>query len=158
MVMASNLSTGAYVAQIIAYEDDILRLLHKIQLYIAGGHAIQGSLYTARFSSCSSAVEKRLIRAANISKQKAGHEQSTLKTSSTDGSSLKEITRGEMTITLLHINTTWRFDTFATRLCSPTLAWPAIRTFFRAHNFVEADLILVDQSYPSSATRLITRM
>ena len=63
--------------------------------------------------------------------------------------------RGDLTLTLFHVDTTWRFDTFDTRRASPKLSWPTIRKFFTPGSFVEGDLILRDQHCHPDALRTL---
>ena len=120
-VMTPRFSKGEYNAQVFAYERDSIRLLHEVQQYVAAGNALYGAVYVCRYSSGRpSVIEKQAITAASSSKKR-------------------------LTLTLLHIDTTWRFDGFNNRLASPKLSWPAIPKFYAPGTYVEADLILRDQ-------------
>jgi hypothetical protein len=45
-------------------------------------------------------------------------------------------------LTLLHMDTTFRFNSFSASSCSPGLAWPTIHESFASSPFVDDDLIL----------------
>lgn len=47
--MASRYSKGDYVAQILAYEEDTLRLLQQVQQYVAAGNALYAAVFTCRY-------------------------------------------------------------------------------------------------------------
>jgi hypothetical protein len=46
-MMASRYSKGDYIAQILAYESDTLRLLRDVQQYIMAGNALCAAIFTA---------------------------------------------------------------------------------------------------------------
>lgn len=139
--MASTPALGHYVAQVIALEDDCPRLLHHVQQHVARGHAMSGAVYTALSSSWPHAVERRRVIAA-----KGARRISDLAQPRTS----EEPPCGDLTLTLLSIDTTWRFDSFYHRVFSPSLTWPAIRKFFKPGASQEADLIL-QESHQSEA-------
>lgn len=149
--MASRFSAGDYVAQVLAYETDALRLLRDTQLHVHGGKVLYAALFLCRFSGQSSAIEKRAIAAA--SPRQIDRNQSTGSTAHIDDTHRDRL-QGELFLTLLHVDTTWRFDSFESRLASPKLSWPAIRALFTPGTFVEADLILKDQYYHPDACRI----
>lgn len=140
--MASRYSKGDYVAQIFAYERDTLRLLQQVQQYVAAGNVLYAAVFTCRFSGNPSAIEKRAITAGTSRRPHHDHDRSTEATSTAC-----QGLNGDLTLTLLHIDTTWRFDGFENRQASPLLSWPAIRKFFTPGAFLEGDLILKDQYY-----------
>lgn len=133
--MESNARRGHYVAEIIAFEDDPIALLNKVQQHTAGGHAVSGALYKAHFGSHSDAIEKQTVTAANSARRISNLEESPQS---------EEPPLGDLTLTLFSIDTTWRFDSFYHRVFSPGLSWPAIRKFFQPGASVESDLILQD--------------
>jgi hypothetical protein len=154
--MASRFSKGDYVAQIFAYESDTLRLLQEVQQYVTAGNALYAAIFTCRYSGNPSAIEKRAITAGSSRRphfdHDQDHDQSTQQTSAARQGHLD----GDLTLSLLHIDTTWRFDDFENRQASPMLSWPAIRKFFTPGAFLEGDLILKDQ-YLHPDTSLIPR-
>lgn len=133
--MASNLALGHYVAQIFNFEVDDIRLLHLVQQHVATGQAMSGAVYKGFFSSIPPAVERRAVIAANGPWHACDldHPQATA------GNAGHPLC-GDLTLTLLSVDTTWRFDDFNRRLFSPTLTWPAIRGFYRPGFSLEADL------------------
>ena len=156
--MASRYSNGDYVAQIFAYEEDTLRLLQQVQQYVAAGNAIYAAVFTCRYSGNPSAIEKRAITAGTSRRPHCDHDHDHDRNSSTEATSAaRQGLDGDLTLTLLHINTTWRFDDFENRRASPMLSWPAIRKFFTPGAFVEGDLILKDQCYCHPEANLIPR-
>lgn len=152
--MASRYSKGDYVAQIFAYENDTLRLLQEVQQYVSAGNALHAAVFTCRFSGNPSGIEKRAIAAGSSRRSDLDHDQdhdhdrSSSKATSTPRQGILD---GDLTLTLLHIDTTWRFDNFENRLASPMLSWPAIRKLFTPGAFLEGDLILKDQYCHTSA-------
>lgn len=148
--MASRYSKGDYVAQILAYEKDTLRLLQQVQQYVAAGDAIYAAVFTCRFSGNPSAIEKRAITAGTSRRPHRDHDR-------TATSAARQGLDGDLTLTWLHIDTTWRFDDFENRRASPMLSWPAIRKFFTPGAFREGDLILKDQYYCHPEAKLIPR-
>jgi hypothetical protein len=150
--MALRISNEDYVAQIFAYEDDTLRLLTDIQRHVAAGNALYAAVFTCRFSANPSAIEKRAIAAGQS--HHPHHDRDRDRVVETTSAARKKPIGGDLTLTLLHIDTTWRFDDFANRLASPKLSWPAIRKFYIPGAFVEGDLILKDQYCQPDAGRI----
>jgi hypothetical protein len=148
--MASRFSNGDYVAQIFAYEDDTLRLLHYVQQHVAAGNALYAAVFLCRFSANPSAIEKRSIAEASSHRPHLDHDR----TIDTTLAARQEPMSGDLTLTLLHIDTTWRFDEFENRQASPNLSWPIIRQFYTPGAFVEGDLILKDQYCHEDAGRV----
>jgi hypothetical protein len=107
----------------------------------------QSGLYAAvilcRFSANPSAIEKRAIAEASSRRPHLDHDHD--RSIDTTSAARQEPMRGDLTLTLLHIDTTWRFDEFENRQASPNLSWPIIRQFYTPGAFVEGDLILKDQ-------------
>lgn len=137
--MTTRFSKGDYTAQIFAYERDSIRLLQEVQQHVAAGNALYGAVFLCRYSGQPSQIEKQTIIAASPSPSpQIGREASV-------GTNHTAPLRGELTLTLIHIDTTWRFDDYNNRLASPNLAWPAICKFYTPGAYVEADLILKDQ-------------
>lgn len=121
--MASRFSTGDYVAQIFAYEEDVLGLLHNLQLHAAAGHAICAAVMLCRFSGRSSAIEKKAIIAGSGRRSTSHHDHQVGGTSAPDSArQAQDSLRGNLTLTLLHVDTTWRFDGDENRLASPKLS------------------------------------
>jgi hypothetical protein len=142
--MPSRFSKSDYTAHIFAYERDIIRLLNQVQLYVAGGDALYGAIFLCRYSGQPSSIEKHaIIATSSTPSPQLGCDPSI--DIDMDRTTREDILRGELTLTLLHIDTTWRFDDFDNRLASPSLSWPAIRKFYTPGTHVEADLILRDQ-------------
>ena len=131
--------------QIFAYEHDTTRLLQEIQLYVAAGKALYGALFLCRYSGQPSAIEKRSITAASSNPGSPLGRGSSVDTQSATRRDL----RGDLTLTLIHVDTTWRFDDSPSRLASPKLSWPEIRAFYTPGAFVDADLVLIDQHFAS---------
>lgn len=152
--MTTRFSKGDYTAQVFAYERDTIRLLQEVQLYVAAGNALYGAVFLCRYSGQPSSIEKQaIIETSSTPSPQPGRGTSidTLPTAGHD-----DVLRGELTLTLLHIDTTWRFDDFNNRLASPNLSWPAICKFYTPGTYVEADLILKDQ-YPVSGSCFVSR-
>jgi hypothetical protein len=140
--MTQRFSKGDYTAQVFAYERDSIRLLHEVQQYVAAGKALYGAVFLCHYSGRPPAIEKQAIIAASSTPiSPRSRYDSSINMDPT------ALVRGELTLTLLHIDTTWRFDGFNNRLASPKLSWPAIPKFYTPGTYVEADLILKDQ-YP----------
>lgn len=152
--MALRFSEGGYVAQIFAYESDILRLLRDVQLHVAAGHALYAAVFLCRYSEKPSVTEKRAISKAAPSHVHLDQDQRI--DSASPGN--HALPRGDLTLTLFHVDTTWRFDTFDTRRASPKLSWPTIRKFFTPGSFVEGDLILRDQHCHPDALRTLRKL
>jgi hypothetical protein len=141
--MTPRFSNGDYTAQIFAYELEILRLLQEVQLYVAAGDALYGAVFLCRYSGQPSSIEKHaIIAASSTPSPQLGLDPGT-------DTSPTALLRGELTLTLIHIDTTWRFDGFDNRLASPNLSWPAISKFYTPGTYAESDLILKDQHFAS---------
>ena len=130
--MASRYSKGDYVAQIFAYEGDTLRLLQEVQQYVTAGNALHAAIFTRRYSGNHSATEKRAVADGSSHRPRLDHDPSTA-----TSTARQEALGGDLTLTLLHIDTTWRFDDVMNRQASPMLSWPAIRKFFTPGTFLE---------------------
>lgn len=137
-------SIGDYVAQVLNFEEDTLRLLQDVQQFNDAGHARTTAIYKAFFSSNPSAIEKRAILAANNLRQTPDLHSCSDATVPAGSLPSKDQLRGDLILVLFSIDTTWRFDTFNNRVLSPSLSWPAIRKLFQHGTSVEADLILKD--------------
>jgi hypothetical protein len=143
--MTARFSKGNYTAQVFAYEHDSTRLLREVQQYVAAGNALYGAVFLCRFIRQSSAIEKQTSITASsptTPSPRSGRD-------SVINMDPNAVPCGKLTLTLLHIDTTWRFDGFNNRLASPKLSWPAVSKFFTPGTYVEADLILKDQ-HPAS--------
>lgn len=153
--MASRFSAGDYVTQVFAYEPDPLRLLHDVQLYVHRGNALYAAIFLCHYSGQPSAIEKRAINAPWSHRQSADLDQSIgiTRQPSTAANHCDHL-QGDLILALLHIDTTWRFDSFESRLASPNLSWPAIHAFFAPMTYIEADLILKEQYYQHDACRV----
>ena len=148
--MTTRFSKGDYTVQIFAYERDSIRLLQEVQQHVAAGDSLYGAVFLCRYSGQPSQIEKQTIIAASPSPSpQIGREASV-------GTNHIAPLRGELTLTLIHIDTTWRFDNPVNRLASPKLSWPAICKFYTPGTYVEADLILKDQ-HLASGGRFIPR-
>ena len=155
--MASRFSKGDYVAQIFAYESDTLRLLQEVQQYVTAGNALYAAIFTCRYSGNPSAIEKRAITAGSSRRPQFDHDHDHDRSTIQETSAARQgHLDGDLTLSLLHINTTWRFDDFENRQASPMLSWPAIRKFYTLGAFLEGDLILKDQ-YLHPDTSLVPR-
>ena len=103
-------------------------------------------IHECRYSGNPSAVEKSTIAAGSSRgpqfDRDQDHDRSTNRATST---ARQGPLNGDPILTLLHIDTTWRFDGFENRQASPMLSWPAIRKFFTPGAFLEGDLILKNQ-------------
>lgn len=153
--MASRFSAGDYVAQVFAYEPDRLRLLRDEQLHVHRGNALYAAIFVCRCSGQPSAIKKRAINAPWSHRQPTDLDQSTGITHQPPAAANHcDHLQGDLILALLHIDTTWRFDSFESRLASPNLSWPAIRAFFAPMTYVEADLILKEQYYQPDACRV----
>lgn len=155
--MLPDISIGDYVAQVMNFEENNLRLLQDIQLYTAEGHARSGAIYKVYFSSRSSAIEKHAFVAANSLQQISDSGLRNSTASPTGSFPSKDHLRGDLTLSLISIDTTWRFDTFNNRVFSPSLIWPTIRKFFEHTSYVEADLILKDQHHKPHTGSLLSK-
>lgn len=142
--MLSHPAIGDYVAQVMNFEEDSLRLLEDTLQFTAAGQARSAAIYKAFFSSYPSAIEKRAIVAANSPRQTPGHNSYSDAAVPAGVLPGKDHLRGDLTLSLFWVDTTWRFDTFNNRMFSPPLSWPAIRKLFQNGTSVEADLILKD--------------
>lgn len=151
--MASRYSKGDYVAQIFAYESNELRLLQEVQQYVSAGNALYAAVFKCRYSGNPSAIEKRAIAEGASRRPQSDHDRRSTKSKATP-TARPERLDGDLTLTLLHIDTTWRFDDFENRQASPMLSWPAIRKFFTPGAFLEGDLILKDQYCHPDASRI----
>lgn len=151
--MALRFSDGGYVAQMFAYESDTLRLLRDVQVHVAAGNALYAAVYLCRYSGQPSAIEKRAIIQASPLHCHLDHDQRI--DSASPG--IHALPTGDLTLTLLHVDTTWRFDSYDSRRASPKLSWPAIRRLFTPGAFVEGDLILRDQHCHRDAQRILRK-
>lgn len=151
--MAPRFSEGGYVAQVFAYENDTLRLLRDAQLHVAAGNALYAAVFLCRYSAQPSAIEKRAVSRASTLRSNLDQDQRI--DSASPGT--HALPSGDLTLTLILIDTTWRFDSFDTRRASPNLSWPAIRKFFTPGAFVEGDLILREQHCHPNALRILRK-
>lgn len=154
--MALRFSAGGYVAQVFAYGPDTLRLLRDVQLYVHAGNALYAAVFLCRYSGQPCTIEKRAINAPWSCPQSSDLDESSAGTTPQllAASNHSDHLQGDLILTLLHIDTTWRFDGFESRLASPNLSWPAIRALFAPKTYVEADLILEEQYFHSDACRI----
>lgn len=150
---SSRFSNGDYVAQVFAYENDTLRLLQAVQLHVAAGNALYAAVFLCRFSGNPSTIEKRAIAAASSSRRPHFDHDRDIDIETTSPAR-QEPLLGDLTLTLLHIDTTWRFDSYESRLASPMLSWPTIRKLYTPSTFAEGDLILKDQYCHPDASRV----
>lgn len=158
--MAPQLSNGKIVAQILAYESDIARLLQNIQMHVAAGNALYAAIFLCRYSGQSAAIEKRAIIAAHHPQydQFAGaRAESTAHHDHDQDHDLSSGLSGDLTLTLVHIDTTWRFeDINHSSAASPKFSWPIIRKFYTPGAHLDTDLVLEDH-HLSTQSRLLPR-
>lgn len=136
--MTSHLNDGDCVVQILACEQDPSRLFDDIANHVAADRAKHAAVYEARV----------VIEAPNTGSH---HQQ--------DGPTRRPIAlpsvylgRSGLTLTLLHMDTTFRFEGACIKNSSPGLAWPTIHQSFAANTFVDDDLILRAQYHHPGAS------
>jgi hypothetical protein len=126
--MTSYLNDGDCVVQILACEQNVHRLFDDISKHVAADRAKHAAVYEARV----------VIETHNIGSHARQDGPITLPTK------LHSVYLGhsDLTLTLLHMDTTFRFNGAGVKNSSPSLAWPTIHQSFPSNAFVDDDLIL----------------
>jgi hypothetical protein len=140
--MTLYLNDGDCVVQIIACEQDAQRLCDDISRHVAADRAKHAAVYT-------------IDQTRSMPPKAASQSPQDTPTSATP-SKLPSfyLGHGNLTLTLLNIDTTFRFNSVRASACSPGLAWPTIITSFASVPFVDDDLILRAQYYyPNARSR-----
>lgn len=158
--MAWRFPTSHYIAQILAYEDDVPRLLQDVQLHVAAGGATCAAVMLCRFSVRDIATEEEASHAESERRPTfgldvGGGELAAYNDATSTIHQRRTDSRSKLTLTLLHLDTTWRFDHYESRLASPKLSWPAILRFFKPGTSVGLDLILTERFLHSEAPRTL---
>ena len=136
--MTSHLNDGDCVVQILACEQDPRRLFDNISKHVAADRAKHAAVYEAR----------AVIEAPNT----GSHPQQDSPTRLPIRLPSVYLGRNDLTLTLLHMDTTFRFTGACVNSSSPGLAWPAIQQFFTTKAFIDNDLILRAQYYHPDAS------
>lgn len=149
--MTLYLTEGDCVVQILACEQDTRRLFDDIAGHVAADRAKHAAVYEARV-----AIDQTRLMVRNTALPKIQQENPTK-----PPEKLPSLYLGhkDMTLTLLHMDTTFRFVHASG--CAPGLAWPTIHESFVPSKFVDDDLILRAQYHCHGASfrkgeRLIT--
>lgn len=135
--MTSYLNDGDCVVQILACEQDPRRLFDDISKHVAADRAKHAAVYEARV----------VIEAPNT----GSHPQQDSPTRLPITLPSVYLGRSDLTLTLLHMDTTFRFNGSCITNSSPGLAWPTIHQSFAANTFVDDDLILRAQYHHPDA-------
>lgn len=157
--MAPQLSNGKIVAQILAYESDPARLLQNIQMHVAAGNALYAATFLCRYSGQSAGIEKKAIIAAATHRPQCDPERAEM-TAYHDldhdhDHDLSSGLSGDLTLTLVHIDTTWRFkDINHSSAASPKFSWPTIRKFYTPGAHLDTDLVLEDHHLSTQSRHL----
>jgi hypothetical protein len=146
--MTLYLNDGDSVVQILACGQDPQRLCDEISTHVAADRAKHASVYEARVS-----IDQTRLMAPN-----AAVPQSPEHTPTKSPTKLPSFYLGQtnLTLTLLHMDTTFRFNSVSASSCSPGLAWPTIHRSFASSPFVDDDLVLRAQ-YHHPNTSLMRR-
>jgi hypothetical protein len=146
--MTLYLSDGDSVVQFLACGQDSHRLCDEISTHVAADRAKHAAVYEARV----------LIDQTRLMAPSAAVRQSPEHTPTKSPTKLPSFYLGQtnLTLTLLHMDTTFRFNSFSASSCSPGLAWPKIHESFASSPFVDDDLILRAQ-YHHPNTSLMRR-
>lgn len=130
--MTLYLTEGDCVVQILACEQDTQRLFDDIAGHVAADRAKHAAVYEAGV-----AIDQTRLMARNTTVPKTQQESPTK-----SPKKLPSLCLGhkDMTLTLLHMDTTFRFVHASG--CAPGLAWPTIHRSFVPNKFVDDDLIL----------------
>jgi hypothetical protein len=127
--MTSYLNDGDCVVQILACEQDVRRLFDDISKHVAADRAKHAAVYEARAvfktPSTGSHAQQDGPMTAPLTKLHSVY-----------------LDRSDLTLTLLHMDTTFRFNGAGVKNSSPGLAWPTIHQSFPSNAFVDNDLIL----------------
>jgi hypothetical protein len=136
--MTSYLNDGDCVVQILACEQDPRRLFDDISKHVAADRAKHAAVYEARV----------VIEAPNT----GSHLQQDSPTRLSPKLPSVHLGDRNLTLTLLHMDTTFRFNGACVKNSSPGLAWPMIHASFAPKTFVDDDLILRTQYHNSDAS------
>lgn len=136
--MTSHLNDGDCVVQILACEQGSHRLFEDISKHVAAGRAKQAAVYEARV----------VIEAPNT----GSRPQQDVPTRLPIRLPSVYLGRNDLTLTLLHIDTTFRFTGACVNNSSPGLAWPEIHQSFTTRAFVDNDLVLRAQHHHPDAS------
>jgi hypothetical protein len=137
--MTSYLNDGDCVVQILASERDSRRLFDDISRHVAADRAKHAAVYEAR-------VE---VEAPNTGSHP--QQDSPTRISPTKLPSFY-LGHSGLTLTLLHMDTTFRFNSAFVNSSSPSLAWPTIHKSFASSTFVDDDLVLKVQFHHPDAS------
>lgn len=158
--MAPQLANGKIVAQILAYESDTSRLLQNVQMHVAAGNALYAATFLCRYSGQSAGIEKKAIIAAHrphCDQDRGVRAEMTAHHDHDHDHDLSSGLSGDLTLTLVHIDTTWRFeDINHSSAASPKFSWPTIRKFYTPGAHLDTDLVL-EAHHLSGDTRLLPR-
>lgn len=136
--MTSHLNDGDCVVQILACEQDSRRLFDDISKHVAAARAKHAAVYEAR----------GVVEAPNT----GSHPQQDSPTRLPIRLPSVYLGRDDVTLTLLHMDTTFRFTGACVENSSPGLAWPAIHQSLTTKAFVDNDLILRAQYHHPDAS------
>jgi hypothetical protein len=140
--MTAYLNDGDSVVQILACEQDSQRLCDEISRHVAADRAKHAAVYEARAS-----IDQTRLMAPRTGLRSPQH---TPPRSPTKLPSFY-LGRSNITLTLLHMDTTFRFNSIRAASSSLGLAWPVIHRSFASCPFVDDDLILRAQYHQSNA-------
>jgi len=136
--MTSYLNDNDCVVQILACERDPNRLFNDISRHVAADRAKHAAVYEARV----------VVEAPNTGSHPQQDSPTRLATK------LPSVYLGlsDLTLTLLHIDTTFRFKGACINSSSPGLAWPTIQESFASNAFVDDDFLLRAQYHHPDAS------
>jgi hypothetical protein len=134
--MTFQLNDGDCVVQILASEQNPRRLFDDISKHVAADRAKHAAVYEARV----------VIEAPNT----GSHLQQDSPTRLSPKLPSLRLGRSDLTLTLLHMDTTFRFNGACVKGSSPGLAWPTFHASFASNTFVDDDLILGTQYHHPS--------
>lgn len=136
--MTSYLNDGDCVVQILACERDPRRLFDHISRHVTADRAKHAAVYETRV----------LIETPNTGSN--WQQESPFRLSP----KIPSVHLGDrdLTLTLLHMDTTFRFNGTCVKNSSPGLAWPTIHASFAPKTFMDDDLILRTQYHNSDAS------
>jgi hypothetical protein len=137
--MTSYLKDGDCVVQILACEQDTRRLFDDVSRHVAADRAKHAAVYEARI-------------AVEVPNTGSHHQQDTPTRSSPSKLPSVYLGHSDLTLTLLHMDTTFRFNSAYGNGSSPSLAWPKIHESFTSSTFVDDDLLLRAQFHHPDAS------
>jgi len=137
--MTSYLNDGDCVVQILACEQDPRRLFDDVSRHVAADRAKHAAVYEARVA----------VEAPNTGTHP---QQDTPTRSSSTKLSSVYLDHSNLTLTLLHMDTTFRFNSARVTGSAPSLAWPTIHESFASGPFVDDDLLLRAQFHHPDAS------